>query len=80
MKRIDNIKPSDFHHGQYVGYGAGTRWNIIRTKSSSGRWLATPKATGVAALDARREYAFTLVELGRQLQALPCMPITHAGA
>jgi hypothetical protein len=39
---MHNIEKSAFRRGEYVGYGAGLVWRIVRTNSSFGNWQARP--------------------------------------
>lgn len=40
MTNLHNIEKSGFHHGEYIGYGAGTVWAIRRIFENDG-WKAT---------------------------------------
>jgi len=40
MKNYHNIEKSGFHRGQYVGYGGGQVYRIIKRKTGYGNWLA----------------------------------------
>jgi len=40
MHAFDNIEKSGFHHGEYVGYAAGSVWRIKKTNSTYGNWIA----------------------------------------
>lgn len=59
---MGNIEKSAFRRDEYVGYGAGTVWRIVRSTSSYGAWRADPRELGRAPL-----YAWRLADLSRML-------------
>lgn len=56
------IEKSAFRRGEYVGYGGGCVWRIIK----GDQWRAVPKQVEHSML-----YGRTLRDLDAQLQALP---------
>jgi hypothetical protein len=41
---MDNVEKSAFNRGEYVGYGGGLVWRIVKSNSSFGNWQARPVA------------------------------------
>jgi len=66
-----NIEKSAFNRGEYVGYAAGYVFRVERSNSSFGNWIAyLAKFNPVNPwLSNRIFYGFTLVDMGKKLEA-----------
>ena len=71
MKSLPNIEKSGFHRGQYVGYGDGKVWRIVRWHKGDKLWRAAARKRGSPDWDGSPfVYAATLVEMSSKLESI----------
>jgi len=65
------VEKSAFNRGEYVGYAAGYVFRVERSNSSFGNWTARLARFNPVnpRLSNRIFYGFTLVDMGKQLDA-----------